>query len=320
MADAARRWLDDLEPTQRALASFPFETHERRVWDYRPGPRRGLALGEMTEDQTSRVRGLLEAGLSQRGAAEVRAIIALEPVLGEIERLAGRRDWTRRDPGLSWVAVFGQPGGRSPWSWRIGGHHVAVQLTVVGGSQVAAAPLFLGANPARVRHAHGTGRRTLAAEEELARDLLARLSAAQKAIAIVDAVAPSDLLTGNDRSVRPDVVPLGLPYADLRAEQRTALERVVHQYLGRASREVATAEWKRIEAAGLEHLTFAWAGSEARGRGHYYAVRGPRCLIEYDNTQDGANHIHSVWRDPTNDWGEDLLAAHYAASHPARRH
>ena len=102
-------------------------------------------------------------------------------------------------------------------------------------------------------------------------------------------------------------------------DQRARFDRLVRHYLGRAPAELAAAEWDRIEAAGLDRLTFAWAGPEERGRGHYYAVRGPRLLIEYDNTQDGANHIHSVWRDPTNDWGEDLLAAHYAASHSARR-
>lgn len=314
MADAARRWLDDLDPAQQARAWFPFETDDRRNWDYRPGPRRGLALGEMTPDQRSRAQDLLEVGLSERGGAEVREIIALEPVLGEIERRAGVRDWTRRDPGLYWLAVFGDVGSQSPWSWRIGGHHVTIHVTVVG-DRLATTPLFLGANPATVPHGDAVGRRTLASEEELARELLGRLSSAQKALAVVDPVAPPDILTDNDRIVGPHSGPIGIAHGDLDVDQRARLERLVRHYLGRAPRHVAKAAWDRIKSAGLDRLTFAWAGPEPRGQGHYYAVRGPQLLIEYDNTQDGANHIHSVWRDPTNDWGEDLLAAHYAASH-----
>ena len=98
-------------------------------------------------------------------------------------------------------------------------------------------------------------------------------------------------------------IPDGIPYADLGGSQRDDLERLLRHYLDRARPEIADAEWARIRAAGLEPVTFAWAGPDTPGRGHYYAIRGPAFLIEYDNTQDGANHIHSVWRDLTNDSG-----------------
>ena len=318
MADAARRWLDALEPAQRQHAVFPFDDGERFAWHYRPVPRRGLALADMTEPQRSHAMKLVDAALSARGAAELRAIMELEPVLGALERSVGRPGWERRDQEKYWFAVFGDPVERGAWAWRIGGHHVAVHVTVLDGRFVAATPLFFGANPATVPHGEHAGLRTLAAEEDLARALLARLSPAQKAIAILDPVAPDDILTKNYRSADPAAIPRGVAFAQLTGEQRDGLVRLMKHYVERVAAELAAVEWKRLEMAGLDLVTFAWAGPEERGHGHYYAVRGPRCLIEYDNTQNDANHIHSVWRDFTNDWGEDLLAAHYAASHSGR--
>jgi hypothetical protein len=268
----------------------------------------------MTAPQRDTALALLDAGLSARGAGEARAIMALEEILGELERAAGSAQHVR-DPLRYWFAVFGEPGGRAAWSWRVAGHHIAVHVTLVDADFVAVTPLFFGTNPATVPHGPHQGRRILAAEEDLARDLLGRLRAPQKEIAIVAAVAPDDILTQNYRSADPNAVAHGVAYEQLDGAQRGALARLVRHYVERVAPEVAAVEWKRIEAAGLDRVTFAWAGPEARGHGHYYAVRGPRFLIEYDNTQNDANHIHAVWRDFTNDWGEDLLAAHYAESH-----
>jgi hypothetical protein len=317
MADAARRWLDTLDAAQHARARFPFESDERYVWDYRPvPPRQGLALFEMTAAQRERAMARCSMPVSARAApTRPAAFVALEPVLGEIERLAGQNRKRNRDPERYWFALFGEPDGQLPWAWRIGGHHVAVLITVVDAAYVAVTPLFFGANPATIPHGPRAGQRTLAAEEDLARELLASLTPAQKAVAIVDPAAPLDILTTNYRVVEPGMVPRGLAYDGLTGEQRERLARLVRCYVDRAAPDVAAVEWARVEAAGLDRVTFAWAGPEARGQAHYYAVCGPRFLIEYDNTQNDANHIHSVWRDFTNDWGEDLLAAHYAASH-----
>jgi hypothetical protein len=157
----------------------------------------------------------------------------------------------------------------------------------------------------------------LAAEEELARVLLSSLEAAQKSVVIVAPVAPADILTGNQRRVELTAVPQGISYAALSGEQRGHLLSLVRHYIERATPEVHAYSWARIERAGLERITFAWAGPETRGQGHYYAVAGPTLLIEYDNTQNGANHIHSVVRDVTNDWDEDVLTNHYEQAHDA---
>jgi Protein of unknown function (DUF3500) len=318
IARAARAWLDQLDPGQQARAIFPFETDERFVWAYTPGDRNGLPIASMSVAQREAAMATLDAALSARGAREVRAIIALEPVLGAIEREAGWLDAPRRDADLYWFSVFGDPGGPGPWAWRVGGHHVAIELTMADGEVVSAAPSFLGANPATIPSGPRAGQRTIDGEETLAKTLLASLSVQQRAIAVVDPVAPPDIRSGNGRRAELRGVPIGIPYEDLDTAQREALERLIRHFLDRARSDIAEAEWALIRSSGLPPVTFAWAGSEAPGRGHYYAIHGPAFLIEYDNTQDGANHIHSVWRDLTNDWGEDRLAAHYRAAHGER--
>lgn len=317
LAEAAGHWLGMLEPAQRRRATFPFGSDDRFAWDYRPGDRLGLPLGDMSVAQEAAAMAILDAGMSQRGAREVRAVIALEPILGELERHAGRGNWIRRDPGRYWFAIFGDPGAMAPWSWRVGGHHVAIQATVAGDRVLGSAPSFLGANPATVPGGPHAGSRAIDGEERLARALLAGLTPAQRKIAVVDPVAPPDILSGNGRRADLGEVPTGISADQLKSTQRAALEALIRHYLERATPDVSAGEWDRIEGAGLDGITFAWAGPDAPGQGHYYAVRGPNLLLEYDNTQDRANHIHSVWRDPANDWGEDLLRDHYERAHRA---
>lgn len=314
LARSVRAWLDGLDAGQRASATFPFASPERVAWDYRPGDRGGLALADMHPDQRSSAMAVVGAAMSARGADELAAIMALETILGELEREAGRSGSTR-DPERFWFAVFGDPDAGTPWSWRIGGHHVAIHLTVADGRIVGSAPSFLGANPAVVPSGPTAGGRALTGEETLTRALVTGLSPEQRAIAIVDPVAPPDIHSGNGARADLTGISGGIRHDDLTPPQQQGLEALVRHYLGRARDEVAAADWERLADAGLAAITFAWAGPIEPGRGHYYAVRGPRFLVEYDNTQNGANHIHAVWRDLQNDWGEDALAGHYKRGH-----
>jgi hypothetical protein len=312
---AVRAWLDRLNDSERAQATFPFETPERLVWAYTPDPRMGLAIRDMRPDQRADSSAIVASAMSTRTAAEIAEIIALETILGQLERAGGRSGWPRRDPELYWFAVFGDPGSAKQWSWRVGGHHVAIHVTVADDRVIGTTPSFLGANPAVVPSGPRAGATMLPGEEGLARALLSDLTPVERGVAVVDDIAPADILTGTGRHADVWSIPVGIRHADLGASRQAALERLIRQYVERMRPEVAEAAWERIVATGLGDATFAWAGSDAPGRGHYYAIRGPSFVIEYDNTQNGANHIHAVWRDLDNDWGEDVLAEHLAIAH-----
>jgi hypothetical protein len=107
----------------------------------------------------------------------------------------------------------------------------------------------------------------------------------------------------------------GVPLARLNEAQRGGVMRILELYAGTLREEIAAPALARVHEAGIEALHFAWAGSLARGRPHYFRVHGPTALVEYDNTQDGANHVHSVWIDPHTLFGRDLLKAHYRGAH-----
>jgi Protein of unknown function (DUF3500) len=314
LSEAAADWLATLG-REREQATFAFDDEERFVWAYTPGERAGLALRDMRSHERDAAMAVVDAALSDRGAREVRDIIALETILGAMEREAGSSMWRLRDPELYWFAVFGDPTGPDPWSWRVGGHHVAIHMTVIEGRVVGSTPSFLGANPAVVPGGPRDGFRALTGEETFARELLMHLSVEAQAVAIVDPVAPPDIMSGNGARADLRSIPSGIRYDELGSGARNALELLIRHYIERSTDEVATADWERIAESGLDPVTFAWAGPLEPGRGHYYAVRGPRFLIEYDNTQNGANHIHAVWRDLDNDWGEDALGAHYRSAH-----
>ena len=318
LAAAVRAWLDGLDDVQRSAATFRFGTSERFVWGYVPGTREGLAIRDMGPGQRTAATAMVAAATSARTAREIGAVMALETVLGELERATGRPDLHRRDPELYWFAVFGEPGSTTPWSWRVGGHHVAIHMTVADGEVIGSTPSFLGANPATVPHGPLAGTRTLPGEEDLARSLLSVLTSAERGIAIVDDTAPADILSGAGRHAEVGAIPVGIRHADLAPSGKAALERLIRHYVERYRSDVAARAWDRILGDGLGDVSFAWSGPDEAGRGHYYAVRGPQFVIEYDNTQNDANHVHAVWRELANDWGEDLLARHLAAGHGSK--
>jgi len=318
LADAAVEFLASLNESQRKAATLPFGDDRRYVWDYRPPestPRNGLRLINMTAEQRRKAEAVMDIGLSTRGAEQVRKIMELETPLREQERVEGRVTPFIRDPEHFQFCVFGDPRGRAPWAWHVAGHHVAVHFTVVDGDRIASVPLFFGANPSEVRIGPTAGQRTLPEEEDWARALVRSLPSEQKQVAVVSASAFPDILTDKNRVAYPFLAPRGIAYSDLGDEHRTRLVDLVRHYVARTNDELSAFTWGKIERAGFSDVTFAWAGSVEPGQGHYYAIKGATFLIEYDNTQNGANHIHSVLRDLTGDWGEDLLLAHYQEAH-----
>ena len=313
MATAASAFLDALTPEQRRYTQLDFKDQERTHWHYVPGVRKGLAFKQMSGEQRRLARALLSSGLSRSGYDKAQEIVQLETILAELEGGAG----PTRDPELYYVTVFGTPGGSEPWGWRVEGHHLSVNLTSAGPSSAAQTPSFFGSNPAEVRTGPRAGLRILGAEEDLGRALVKSLRDDQRKMAVSSTSAPPDIL---NRPGRADTRPEGIAYAQLDESQRALLVRLIKEYLGRHRPDLAAADWARLERAGLDRIHFTWAGGMERGQGHYYRVQGGTFVLEYDNTQNQANHVHTVWRDFDHDFGADLLKEHYLESHGGRGH
>jgi Protein of unknown function (DUF3500) len=308
MSQAATRFLAELTPEQRQLATFPMNADERLRWHFIPNemfPRKGLNFRTMTEAQRARAHDLLKSGLSQRGYVTASSIIQLENVLRAIET-GGKM---ARDPLDYQFTIFGTPGAKDAWGWRVEGHHLSLHFAIVDGTAVASSPTFTGSNPAEVRDGPEKGKRVLAPLEDLGRALVTGLDAGQRAKAVLDATAPGDIVTMNKNDITA-LSPEGLTAAAMTAEQRTALLRLIDAYTSVVADDLAAERMAKLKAAGLEKITFAWAGPTEKGAKHYYRVQGPTFLIEYDNTQNDGNHIHAVWRDFQGDFGRDLLREH----------
>jgi hypothetical protein len=313
MAEGAGRLLRALTPELRTQASLAFDSDERYNWHYIPRDRKGVPFKAMTPAQRRLADALLTTGLSHQGMKKAFDIMYLDQVLFEREQRA------IRDPELYYLSVFGEPGEGGAWGWRLEGHHLSLNFTIEDGRVVSASPAFLGANPAIVRGGAQDGMRVLAGEEILGRELLNRFAEKDRTRIVIQADAPRDIVT--EASRRAEIgKPAGLSYALMSAEQKKAMVQVVAFYAARLRPDIAEAEMARIEKAGYEQIHFAWAGGASPGDPHYYRLHGPTFLIEYDNTQNDANHIHTVWRDLEDDFGGvDVLADHYAKS-PHHRH
>ena len=315
MADAAKAWLDSLDDGQRSTATFPFSGDERYFWHYTPVERNGLMLSDMSAEQQELAYEMMATGYSETGYAMARRIVRLETLLGEWETINNEPSRWGRLEDRYWFSVFGAPGEPEPWGWRVGGHHIGIIATVVNGDQLSLHPLFFGSNPAEVKHGDQKGMRTLAEEEDWARSIVKSLTDDQRRVAIVASVAPADILTQTFRATDPTMTPQGISISNLYDGQRERLIDLIRHYVFRAADDSARNYWRHIERTGWDSIHFAWAGPLERWHGHYYNIRHDRFVIEYDNTQNGANHIHSVLRDYCHDFGEDLLAAHYHSAH-----
>lgn len=302
---AVRALLDQLPPAQRGVVHRPFADEAvRRDWTYLPGPRDGLALADMDRAGAAAAHAVIAAALSTQAFAQVTTIMGLEDVLDDLEQ--GRRS---RHRGDYWTLVFGDPAGEAPWAWRFEGHHVSLHVTVVG-DEVRSAPLFLGANPARVGHGGLDVVEPLGAEERAGFALLDALDPEAAATAVIDEEAPSDIVSAQSPRLDRPLEPPGLRLDDLAdASAADAARVLLDVYLDRVPAGLAG------DRALLDGIHFAWAGGRRPGTPHYYRLQGPRLLIELDNTQNDANHVHTVCRDPLADFGEDLLAAHHRAEH-----
>jgi hypothetical protein len=311
MADAANVFLNSLEPWQKTAVSFKLEDEERSNWFYTPVPRKGLALHDMKPHQRQLAMALIAAGLSQRGFIKVMTIMSLDDLLLVLEPAP------RRDPDNYLITIFGQPSQNGDWGYRVEGHHVSQNYTIVAG-KVVGAPSFFGSNPATVPDGPRKGLRVLAREEDLAMDLLHSLTPEQTKATVFADKTPGDVTTKNNRVAAMAGTPSGILASAMTPAQRTKLQDLLDEYCNNMPDQIASDREAMIRRAG-GNIWFAWAGSTAIGAPYYYRIQTADFVVEYDKTQSNGNHIHSVWRDFNGDFGRDLLKEHYEAAHtPAR--
>ena len=311
MAAAANAFLDSLSSAQRAEATFEIQSDEREKFHFIPTemfPRNGVTIIDMNAEQRMRAHDLLSSGLSQRGYLTATTVMELEGILSTIET-NGRFD---RNPEWYFFSVFGTPGPTGAWGWRVQGHHLSLDFTIVDGRSVAASPSFFGSNPAQVKEGRHAGLRALAGREDTARALVQALDASQRSTAIVAEEAPDDIITGAELEIDA-LSPAGLQASAMTDAQQEMLMDVIESYTSTMATDIAAERVAQVKED-WDSIGFAWAGGTERGDGHYYRVQGPSFLIEYDSTQGGGNHVHSVWRDFANDFGRDLLREHLAAN------
>lgn len=331
MTLAAQSFLALLTPEQRQQTTYAFDNEERFNWHFVPRERKGLPLKQMTPDQRRAAMAMLKTGLSEQGYDKATSIMDMENVLRVIDNRPPNDVY--RDPENYSVTIFGDPATKEPWSWRVEGHHLSLQFMSLTGKVIAQTPTFFGSNPGvlqfdstmadkrmsdpRVLKLPQKGRQVLKQETERAFALLKTLDASQRKQAVLATVAYPDIITSNKRSALLEHAD-GLRLADMNADQRRLFLDLLQVYLTNYRITLANQQMDKLKKAGLDNLRFAWAGDLTpqlgEGKGWYYRIHGPTILIEYDNTQSNANHIHTVVRDLTNDFGEDLLREHYRTS------
>jgi hypothetical protein len=322
MAQTANAFTATLTSEQKQQLQFDFANAERENWHFVPYTRKGLPLKSLTPAQRLKGMALLKTAMSTQGASKVTTIMSLENVLKAMEN--GNPG---RDPDGYYFSLFGTPPADSAadvtttWGWRFEGHHCALNFTVVKGKLLADSPMFMGSNPAEVRgQDYGDvkmGTRARKDEEEAARVLLNLLTPEQQTKAIFAKDAFPDIISFDSKTASP-LSPEGLPASAMTKEQKAMLGKLIDVYLGNVTTDLAKTRREKMQKAGKDKITFGWAGSTERNKGHYYRVQGPTFLIEYDNTQNNANHIHSVWRDFGSDFGHDYLREHLSSDHKTR--
>ena len=310
MTTAAVNFLQSLSASQKQKAQIAFDEEERYNWHYIPKERKGIPLKELNTTQYKTAMELLHTALSDTGFEKTTAVIKLEAVLREVEGRSENDEY--RDPGKYYFSIFGKPATDKIWGWRLEGHHISFNFSSENNQLVSGTPGFIGSNPAVVLSGPEKGLQILKDETQLGFNLLHSLDADQKKKAVTSTKAPGDIITASDRKAMIEN-PKGILYSELNSQQQKLFMQLLSLYIHRYKAAFASKMMKAVEDAGMSNLRFAWAGDEQTGVGHphYYRIQGPTLIIEYDNTQNNANHVHTVVRDLKNDFGGDVLLEHY---------
>lgn len=307
-----QHFLSTLTPELKSRVQYSFDDTERFNWNFVPIKRNGLTYYDFTDKQRDAAVALLKSSLSEQGFQKAMAIVNLENILKVIEKRAP--DSRERDPLNYHYTVFGEPVEGKPWAFRFEGHHVALNFTSIGGEIISSTPSFFGSNPGIVKEGESKGIEVLKQETKLGFELINALNPEQRSIAIFSEKAPAEIISGNKRKAVP-LTPDGISFKELNKQQQTLFLKLLDEYVKNYAFGFSKKLMDKIKNAGMDNLHFAWAGSLTPGVANYYRIQGPMLLIEYDNTQNNANHVHTTIRDLKDDFAEDILREHYAKEH-----
>jgi hypothetical protein len=301
MTAACQAFLKTLDESQAKRCRFAFADKERVNWHFIPRVRKGLPVKDLEGAPLRAALGLLRSGLSEAGYDQSLNVMSLEEVLYLLE--GGDRTSRRnnRDPRKYYISIFGNPGVKGSWGWRFEGHHLSLNYTFVDGKLASTTPEFYGANPGTIDAGKGRQIRVLGPEEDLARSILTTCTPAQEKVVWRSKEAPDDLRGGG--VAQPETTdPVGLPVSKMSDGQKKLMQTLLSEYLKNMPGDVERQRRGEINKAGIQNIYFAWWGSEKQNERHYYRVQGPTFLIEYNNTQNSANHVHSIWRNLAGDF------------------
>ena len=308
----ANKVLALLDENLKAKVKYPYDDDERFSWHFVPRARNGVSFHDLNTVQKEAIWALVKSSLSDQGYKKATSIVANEDILREVEGRSAHD--TYRDPLKYYFTIFGTPSADKPWGWRFEGHHISLNFSSVNGMIESSTPSFMGANPGIVPSGPSKGKQILKDETEMGFALVNSLSADQLKTALFSETALPEIVTSNDRRAK-NLDPKGIAYTALSEEQKKMFLQLLDVYVKNYQLGFSAKLMDKIKKAGIDNLSFAWAGSLKPGAGHYYRIQGPMLLIEYDNTQNNANHVHAAVRDLTNDFAEDILREHYEKEH-----
>ena len=302
MTEAAKSFLAAISPEQAKMTSFTYDDPERLNWHFIPRPRKGLPLKALEGKPLQAAFSLIRTGLSDAGYSQTLNVMSLEEVLYLLEGgdRAERRE--RRDPTKYFLSVFGTPGEAGLWGWRLEGHHLCLNFSIKDGKVNASTPEFYGANPGTIEAGKGRQIRVLGPEEDIARQILKLCTPEQQTLCWVSKEAPGEVPGPN---VAQPVVgaPEGLSVGKMSDEQKKLMQELLSEYLKNLPADIEAERRAAINNAGVDKIVFAWYGQSDLSQPHHYRVQGPTFVIEYNNTQNNANHVHSMWRNLAGDFG-----------------
>ncbi len=307
MLTAVQAFQKMLTPEQWKQASFAFDDAERLNWHFIPRERKGLPLRDLEGAALKSAHTMIRSGLSEAGYSQALNIMSLEEVLYLLED--GEREYRRerRHPGKYYLSVFGEPGNTGSWGWRVEGHHLSLNFTIKDGKLISSTPEFYGANPGLIDAGPKRAIRVLGKEEDIAREILKLCDANQQNVAWISKVAPDEVPGPNvpQAVIGPAV---GLPVSEMSDKQKALLQDLLSEYLQNVPTDVSEGRRQAINSAGMDKIKFAWWGEADRNLRHHYRVQGPTFVIEYNNTQNDANHVHSMWRNLEGDFAIPVKA------------